>query len=116
MCGGCDAPARDAETKARHCRQPTCTTAHAAPARAWALSCPARSGRGTRPKTASAIAAAPYHDRMTLHDDAAYQAITTHDARFDGRLFVGVTTTRVYCRPVCRVRTPRRENCRFFSN
>lgn len=53
---------------------------------------------------------------MTLHDDAAYRAITTHDARFDGRLFVGVTSTGVYCRPVCRVRTPRRENCRFFAN
>jgi AraC family transcriptional regulator of adaptative response / DNA-3-methyladenine glycosylase II len=53
---------------------------------------------------------------MTLHDDAAYRAMTTHDARFDGRFFVGVTSTRVYCRPVCRVRTPRRENCRFFSN
>jgi AraC family transcriptional regulator of adaptative response / DNA-3-methyladenine glycosylase II len=37
------------------------------------------------------------------------------DARFDGRLFVGVTSTGVYCRPVCRVRTPRRENCRFFD-
>jgi AraC family transcriptional regulator of adaptative response / DNA-3-methyladenine glycosylase II len=55
-------------------------------------------------------------DRMTLHDDAAYRALTTHDARFDGRLFVGVTSTGVYCRPVCRVRTPRRENCRFFAN
>jgi AraC family transcriptional regulator of adaptative response / DNA-3-methyladenine glycosylase II len=53
---------------------------------------------------------------MTLHDDAAYRAMTTHDARFDGRFFVGVTSTRVYCRPVCRVRMPRRENCRFFSN
>jgi len=53
---------------------------------------------------------------MTLQDDAAYRAITTRDARFDGRLFVGVTSTRVYCRPVCRVRTPRRENCRFFAN
>jgi len=53
---------------------------------------------------------------MTLHDDAAYRAIATRDARFDGRLFVGVTSTRVYCRPVCRVRTPRRENCRFFAN
>jgi AraC family transcriptional regulator of adaptative response / DNA-3-methyladenine glycosylase II len=53
---------------------------------------------------------------MTLHDDAAYLALTTHDARFDGRLFVGVTSTGVYCRPVCRVRTPRRENCRFFAN
>ena len=37
------------------------------------------------------------------------------DARFDGRLFIGVTSTGVYCRPVCRVRTPRRENCRFFD-
>ena len=37
-------------------------------------------------------------------------------ARFDGRLFVGVTSTGIYCRPVCRVRLPRRENCRFFAN
>jgi len=69
-----------------------------------------------RPKTASARRQPAYHAPMTLHDDAAYRAISTHDARFDGRLFVGVTTTRVYCRPVCRVRLPRRENCRFFSN
>ncbi len=53
---------------------------------------------------------------MTLHDDAAYRALSTHDARFDGRLFVGVTSTGIYCRPVCRVRTPRRENCRFFAH
>jgi len=51
-----------------------------------------------------------------LHDDAAYQALCTHDARFDGRLFVGVTSTGIYCRPVCRVKPPRRENCRFFAN
>jgi AraC family transcriptional regulator of adaptative response / DNA-3-methyladenine glycosylase II len=48
--------------------------------------------------------------------DAAYLALCTHDARFDGRLFVGVTSTGIYCRPVCRVRTPRRENCRFFGS
>jgi AraC family transcriptional regulator of adaptative response / DNA-3-methyladenine glycosylase II len=52
---------------------------------------------------------------MTLDHDAAYQAMCTHDVRFDGRLFVGVTSTGVYCRPVCRVRVPRRENCRFFG-
>jgi AraC family transcriptional regulator of adaptative response / DNA-3-methyladenine glycosylase II len=52
----------------------------------------------------------------TLDIDAAYQVLQTHDARFDGRLFVGVTSTGVYCRPVCRVRLPRRENCRFFGN
>jgi AraC family transcriptional regulator, regulatory protein of adaptative response / DNA-3-methyladenine glycosylase II len=53
---------------------------------------------------------------MTLHDDAAYLALKAHDARFDGRLFVGVTSTGIYCRPVCRVRTPLRRNCLFFTN
>ena len=53
---------------------------------------------------------------MTLEDDAAYLALKTHDARFDGRLFVGVTSTGIYCRPVCRVRTPLRRNCLFFAN
>ena len=52
---------------------------------------------------------------MVLDADAAYLALKARDARFDGRLFVGVTSTGVYCRPVCRVRTPRRENCRFFG-
>src|SRR5918912_4475440 len=51
-----------------------------------------------------------------LDGDACYRAIQARDARFDGRLFVGVTSTGIYCRPVCRVRTPKRENCRFFAN
>ncbi|MBN8489230.1 MAG: methylphosphotriester-DNA--protein-cysteine methyltransferase family protein, partial [Burkholderiales bacterium] len=49
-------------------------------------------------------------------DDSAYRALQAHDARFDGRFFVGVTSTGIYCRPVCRVRLPRRENCRFFGH
>ena len=52
---------------------------------------------------------------MLLDADAAYQAVTARDARFDGLWFVGVTSTRIYCRPICRVRTPKRENCRFFD-
>ena len=52
---------------------------------------------------------------MTLDADAAYHALIARDARFDGRLFVGVTSTGIYCRPICRVRTPERENCRFFE-
>ncbi len=52
---------------------------------------------------------------MVLDAAAAYLALKARDARFDGRLFVGVTSTGIYCRPVCRVRTPRRENCRFFD-
>lgn len=53
---------------------------------------------------------------MPLDDAAAYRALQTHDARFDGRLFVGVTSTGIYCRPVCRVRLPRREKCRSYAN
>ena len=52
---------------------------------------------------------------MDFDADAAYLVLQARDARFDGRLFVGVTSTRIYCRPICRVRTPRRENCRFFE-
>jgi AraC family transcriptional regulator of adaptative response / DNA-3-methyladenine glycosylase II len=52
---------------------------------------------------------------MNFDADAAYLALKARDARFDGRLFVGVTSTGIYCRPICRVRTPRRENCRFFA-
>ena len=52
---------------------------------------------------------------MELNATAAYQVLQTRDARFDGRLFVGVTSTGVYCRPVCRVRLPRPENCRYFD-
>ncbi|WP_048440583.1 DNA-3-methyladenine glycosylase 2 family protein [Caenimonas sp. SL110] len=51
-----------------------------------------------------------------LQPDACYLALKTRDARFDGRFFTGVTSTGIYCRPVCRVRTPRRENCRFFGH
>src|SRR6218665_3956874 len=73
-------------------------------------------GLGTGPKTASQAGPGAYDARMVLDPDAAYLAVKARDARFDGRLFVGVTSTGVYCRPVCRVRTPRRENCRFFDN
>lgn len=52
---------------------------------------------------------------MTLDRSSCYRALTARDARFDGVFFVGVTSTRIYCRPVCRVKTPRAANCRYFS-
>ncbi len=52
----------------------------------------------------------------TLDKDACYQALLTHDARFDGVFFVGVATTGIYCRTVCPARTPRRENCAFYPS
>ncbi len=51
---------------------------------------------------------------MDLDHDACYRAICLRDARFDGRLFIGVKTTGIYCRPICPARTPRSENVIFF--
>jgi AraC family transcriptional regulator of adaptative response / DNA-3-methyladenine glycosylase II len=53
---------------------------------------------------------------MLIDPSSCYRALTTHDARFDGRFFVGVSSTRIYCRPVCRVRTPRADRCRYFPS
>jgi AraC family transcriptional regulator of adaptative response / DNA-3-methyladenine glycosylase II len=53
---------------------------------------------------------------MLLDPEQCYRALRTHDARFDGRFFVGVGTTRIYCRPVCTAKTPHQRNCRFFPS
>ncbi len=44
-----------------------------------------------------------------------YTALTTRDSRFDGVFFVGVTSTDIYCRPICPAKTPKAGNCRFFA-
>ena len=77
----------------------------------------------TCPETASVQRSAAYDLGMLRpslnaslpDDDAHYLAHKARDARFDGRFFTGVTSTGIYCRPVCKVRTPKRENCRFFG-
>src|SRR6202167_1626804 len=48
--------------------------------------------------------------------EICYRALRSRDARFDGLIFVGVTSTGVYCRPVCSARSPKFENCRFFGS
>lgn len=53
---------------------------------------------------------------MNAENNHLYQALLSHDARFDGVFYVGVTSTGIYCRPVCRVKTPKEENCRFFDH
>ena len=50
-----------------------------------------------------------------LDPDVCYRALVARDARFDGLFFVGVKTTGIYCRPVCRARTPGRDRCLFFK-
>jgi AraC family transcriptional regulator of adaptative response / DNA-3-methyladenine glycosylase II len=51
-----------------------------------------------------------------IDSPSAYNALTSRDPRFDGVFFVGVTSTGIYCRPICTVKTPKRQNCRFFES
>src|SRR5258705_1377829 len=54
---------------------------------------------------------------MELPDrEVCYRALQSRDPRFDGLLFVGVTSTGIYCRPVCPARTAKYENVRFFAS
>jgi len=53
---------------------------------------------------------------MIQDSKTLYKALTARDPRFDGLFFVGVTSTDIYCRPICPVKTPKESNCRFFNN
>lgn len=50
-----------------------------------------------------------------LDNETLYAAVKNNDARLDGKFFVGVRSTGIYCRSVCTARTPKRENCVFFA-
>ncbi|MGE0400672.1 MAG: AlkA N-terminal domain-containing protein [Kofleriaceae bacterium] len=50
---------------------------------------------------------------LALSDDACYAAILARDPRFDGVFFVCVSTTGIYCRPICPARTPGRARVSF---
>ncbi|MCC6848258.1 MAG: DNA-3-methyladenine glycosylase 2 family protein [Deltaproteobacteria bacterium] len=53
---------------------------------------------------------------MSIDRAAAYRALQTRDTRFDGRIFVAVHTTGIYCRPICPARTPKLENIDFLPS
>ncbi len=53
---------------------------------------------------------------MLFDQEACYRAVRARDRRFDGRFFTAVSSTGIYCRPICPVRPPKRENMRFFSS
>jgi len=53
---------------------------------------------------------------MNQDELAYYNAYAARDPRFDGVFFIGVTSTGIYCRPVCTAKTPKRANCRFFPS
>mgnify|MGYP003374658196 CR=1 FL=1 len=70
---------------------------------------PSRTAATTEPRGAVTAPAG-------LDVDAAYQALAARDRRFDGRIWFGVTSTGVYCRPVCPAQTPKAANVRFFAS
>ncbi|UXR66065.1 helix-turn-helix domain-containing protein [Bdellovibrio bacteriovorus] len=47
--------------------------------------------------------------------DIYYEAMKARDHRFDGKFFVGVKTTGIYCRPICPAK-PKKENVEFFNS
>ncbi len=53
---------------------------------------------------------------MELDQRVCDRARRSRDARFDGRFFIGVTSTRVYCRPICPARAPKDEHVRYFPS
>jgi AraC family transcriptional regulator, regulatory protein of adaptative response / DNA-3-methyladenine glycosylase II len=53
---------------------------------------------------------------MELNDEACYRAARARDRRFDGRFFVAITSTHIYCRPICPARAAKRDHMRFYSN
>lgn len=53
---------------------------------------------------------------VDLDPQRCYEAMRARDSRFDGCFFVGVSTTGIYCRPVCTVRTPGRDRCTYYAS
>ena len=51
---------------------------------------------------------------MVTDSTGLYAVFKAKDARFDGRFFIGIATTGIYCRPVCRAKQPKEENCSFY--
>jgi AraC family transcriptional regulator of adaptative response / DNA-3-methyladenine glycosylase II len=49
-----------------------------------------------------------------LDPEALNRARISRDPRFDGKFYIAVTSTGIYCRPGCPARTPKRENVRFY--
>lgn len=52
---------------------------------------------------------------MFKNQDQLYQILLRRDSAYDGKFFICVKTTGIYCRPICPARKPKRENCEFVK-
>jgi AraC family transcriptional regulator of adaptative response / DNA-3-methyladenine glycosylase II len=53
---------------------------------------------------------------MTLDPEICWHACSSRDRRFDGTFFTAVSSTGIYCRPICPARLPARRNCTFYAS
>src|SRR5260370_28301918 len=53
---------------------------------------------------------------MELNPQTCERARLSRDPRFDGRFFIGVTSTGIYCRPICPAPSPKERNVRYFPS
>jgi AraC family transcriptional regulator of adaptative response/methylated-DNA-[protein]-cysteine methyltransferase len=65
---------------------------------------------------AAATDRGPSGDPPAVPPDEAWAAVLGRDPLADGRFVYAVSTTGIYCRPVCPSRRPRRENVAFFPD
>ena len=53
---------------------------------------------------------------MELNFETCYSAVEARDTRYDGLFFTGVSSTGIFCRPICPAVTPKPDNCEFYSS
>lgn len=70
---------------------------------------------GCKPLTGTFTFVRQIRQGMKLSTDIMYQASLDRDASFEGLFYVAVRTTRIFCRPTCRARKPKRENVEFLK-
>lgn len=55
-------------------------------------------------------------NQTNLTFEVAYDIFKNRDRRFDGLIFIGITSTGIYCRPICPARPAKMENCQFYNS
>ncbi|MDW1813402.1 Ada metal-binding domain-containing protein, partial [Vibrio sp. Vb2362] len=56
------------------------------------------------------------HPHTSLTFEQCHKARVARDSRFDGRFYVAVKTTGIFCRPICPANLPKEENVEYFAD
>lgn len=75
-----------------------------------------RVARGIDPAGRPATPPTVFAASSAIDADGAWAAFVRRDRAYDGRFVVTVSSTRIYCRPSCAARRPRREHVGFLAD